>query len=151
MYKKHKIIAWAIFLVTGCIAYCFNVNSYEIISNILTIVSIILGFYITALSSLFGNEKLREMAKKQDKQLEAKTELGVMLTYYRMSIYVSFFVITLSIILMMLGNNHYETIFNELIKILVSIVIGLTFDSLFLMFILLMLFINILNDVSKKK
>lgn len=151
MYKKHKIISIIIFLGTGLISFLINVEFNSITNDILTVMSIILGFYIAALSSLFGNLTLKEMSKKIDKKITNKTELGVLLSYYKTSIIVSFIVILLSLCLMMLNGNWEKTKIKEIINCLGATTIGFTFVSLFLMFILLMLFINILLKTNKRK
>lgn len=150
MYKSHKIIVVAIFLVTGLISWFAHIEFYNVVSNLLTITSIILGFYIAALASLFGNEALKKMGQKQDKQIKSKTELGVLLSYYRKSIIVSFIVIVLAILLNVFEKFADQTFFCLVYNAVGSVTISLTFVSLFLMFILLMMFIKILMTTNKQ-
>lgn len=150
MYKKHKTIAFILFITVSIIA-CFSKITYDNVAEIvLTVISIILGFYIAALSSLFGNRILSEMGKVQDSKIKHKTQLGVLLSYYRFSIIISVITILLSLVLMMIIKSSREMICEEFISILGSLIIGLTFTSIYLMFKLLMLFIEILRDSNKK-
>ncbi len=144
MYKKHKVICLLTFVIVSFISYKYKLDPQNMASDILTITAIILGFYITALSTLFGNKVIKNMAKKQDKQLRSKTELGVLLSYYKISIVISFATIITSIISILLCNK-YTCILMMINNIIASLMLGLVFVSLYLMFILLKLFFNLIK------
>ena len=151
MYKEHKRIAFIIFISISIVDWLAKIKYDAVFEIVLTVTSIILGFYIAALSSLFGNRTLRKMGKVQDTRIKHKTQLGVLLTYYRFSVVVSVVTIILSLILMMIIKSSREMICEEFINILGSLLIGLTFASVYLMYKLLMLFITILKDSNKEK
>lgn len=150
MYKEHKTVAFILFIAVIIISYFSKIAYDNVVEIILTVISIILGFYIAALSSLFGNSTLREMGKVQDNKLKHQTQLGVLLAYYRFSVIISVVTIILSLILMMIIKSTREVICEEFISGLGSLIIGLTFTSVYLMFKLLMLFIKILRDSNKR-
>lgn len=151
MYNIHKVISFFIFVISFTLSYVFKLVTNNISSDILTITSIILGFYIAALASLFDNGVIKEMAHKQDKRKKSKTELGVLVTYYKSSISISFLVIILSLICLVLKKPE-DGFLLIIYKSVHSLMFSLLFVSLYFMYILLSLFINIFrtSPYSKK-
>ncbi|WP_124098349.1 hypothetical protein [Ruminococcus sp. Marseille-P6503] len=150
MYKKHKIISVIGFITVFTISCILHIVPIKMASDILTVTSIILGFYVTALSTLFENSVIKDMAKRQDTRIKSKTELGVLLSYYKSSIMISFAVIFTSILCILLDGVSNYTICH-LQNIMLSIMLGLVFISLYLMMVLINLYINMIRLNTKDK
>lgn len=89
IYKRHKIVIAAIFIVTlivmSILEYAFQIrfgSDYQ--GNLIVFLSIIAGFYITALSSFVQTKTAKDLLAEKDEELQIP-KLFVMLNYFRVA------------------------------------------------------------------
>ena len=86
MYSKHKYVLLSLFVASYVFFWFLNFDITDLSPNILTIVSIILGFYIAALSTVCGTKYSKKMANQVDNRFNTKTQLQTLLDYFSISI-----------------------------------------------------------------
>jgi len=89
MYKKHKIGIGVILVIAFSICYFLALDFSDIIGDIISAISIILGFSIAALTSMLGRDYLTAMQKRVDKQNQTQTELFTVMKYYKFNVCVN--------------------------------------------------------------
>lgn len=85
MYKQHKRKIWIICIISFVILFGVNSHIDDIDNITITAISIILGFNISALSTLSGKTCIQELSQKRDEENKTKTQLGVLKTYFSKS------------------------------------------------------------------
>lgn len=149
MYKKDKILCAIIFSLSFGINYFLKLKSVNMASDILTIISILLGFYISAISTLFGSEIMHEYANVQDKKIPSQTKLGTLIKYFKNSVNIAFFTIIIALICLLFKGKDYLKEYH--IKELASAVLtSSTFLSLFLFLLLMKVFFALFYNESNK-
>lgn len=141
MYKSDKVIISTIFVVLFMLFFLLEINVYEATDSIITIVSILLGFYMTAISTIYGKKFIHDMAIKVDKKLVNKTELKILINYFQNS--VVFAVITMGVSLVIKLTYIYTNVIVKYVFNIISFsVVPLLAISLYLMLRLFKLFMN---------
>lgn len=102
-----NIIFYLIIIASLILGYFVIPSCYNYYSELITFLSILIGFQITALSILFNSRILKVLYDKKDKTY--KTELHRLKVYFAYSIY---FEITSIILLLVLQNEYEFTIIN---------------------------------------
>ncbi len=86
MYRKDKILCVIIFLLTVVLSYWFKaVINETLIQNLGTLFSILFGFYIAALSVLYGSAYSKRLYKKIDAEIPTQTQLHTLRRYFSAS------------------------------------------------------------------
>lgn len=93
MYKRDKKQIIILIILSFSFNLFFDLKSIKISNDILTIMSILLGFYITAISTLFGSKIIKEYGQLRDSNISYQTKLGTLLKYFKSSVYTAFFTI----------------------------------------------------------
>lgn len=151
MYKKDKVRCVCIFIIGFLINYIFNLKSISLVNEILTVISILLGFYITAVSTLFGSNIIKEYANIKDEKALSQTMLGTLIKYLKNSVLFAFFTIFVALICALFKDKNYLDKF-YLKQIISSILTASTFLSLFLFLLLMKIFFALFyNEGSKRK
>lgn len=148
MYKRDKVVMTVIFIFLFIICFTFKIDMLGVIDSIITILSILIGFYMTAIATMYGKRFIRDMSKRQDKRLRNKTELKVMINYFYTSIIFNIVTILMSLIVKII-NIYTNDIMNFIVIIVSSCVAGFLIISIYLMFRLLKLFMNGLYTEAK--
>lgn len=87
MYTYHKRILFLSFFTVGFLSYFLNIPFEKIASDSITVVSIAIAVYMTAITLLIGN-KIVESMGKTDSFIKTKTKLGVLVTYLKSAVLV---------------------------------------------------------------
>lgn len=99
MYKRHKTISFVIFVLCIIIVFIF---SYELpensIASFVTFFSIIFGFYLTAISILYGSSFAKRISSEEDPKQKTQTKLHTLIAYFRVSSYIAILSIVLLLI-----------------------------------------------------
>ncbi len=155
MYKKDKICLSFVFIFTFLVFYLLKIDVSSILESTLTVISILLGFYITAISTLYGRKFINQMSKRIDKKIKTKTELMVLMNYFTASGIIAIMTIILTFIAILVY-SHYsfiQTILGKfspyIINIIPSTIFPMIIMSIYLMFRLFKLFINGVRDETK--
>lgn len=87
MHKWHKIISIIIFLIVVLLTYIFKIHIDEqLTSDLLTVVSIMLGFTLTSISTLIGQDFTKKLRNEIDTNTDRKqTQLQTLSVYYKVS------------------------------------------------------------------
>lgn len=83
MYKKDKRNLFIIFVLSVTATYFLKLNLFDISSDILSVISIILGFYFTALSVQIGNKMTVRMSHTEDVEYTSLSQLKVLMNYFK--------------------------------------------------------------------
>lgn len=149
MYKRDKKQISLLLFFSFVLNIVFNLNSIKISNDILTIMSILLGFYITAISTLFGSKIIKEYGQIRDPNISNQTKLGTLLKYFKSSIYTAFFTIFFSLVCSLFKGKVFLKEYH--IKELASAVLtSSTVVSLFLFYLLIKIFFALFYNESQK-
>lgn len=150
MYKKHKNFIAAVFITLFLLFFWINADITDLASDILTIVSITLGFYIAALTTMTGRSYLKRMNQRIDSQKKTSTELYTVLTYYRYSIVISIVTIFTTMGYKFLYSiGRCGTVYYWLLRIVSATIIPLVALSFIFLWWLFKLFINFIMYETK--
>lgn len=149
MYDKHKYISIAIFLIVTIGGVSLNIKSQALASNVLTVIAIVLGFYISAISTLYGKPYIKKMGKEQDDIIKNKTKLGVLTSYFKTSINLSLATMIASLTGLLSCENLPAALYQSVDRIVTPLILALLCVSLYLTQLLIKQFINILINDSK--
>lgn len=83
MYKKDKRKFLVVFFLASLATYFLKLNMFAISSDVLSVLSIILGFYFTALSVQMGNKMTVRMSHQADVEYPTISQLKVLLNYFK--------------------------------------------------------------------
>ena len=149
MYKRDKKQIIILIILSFSFNLFFDLKSIKISNDILTIMSILLGFYITAISTLFGSKIIKEYGQLRDSNISYQTKLGTLLKYFKSSVYTAFFTIFFSLIFSLFKGKNYlkEFHLNELAS---AILTSSTIVSLFLFYLLIKIFFALFYNESQK-
>lgn len=149
MYKRDKKQIIILIILSFSFNPFFDLKSIKISNDILTIMSILLGFYITAISTLFGSKIIKEYGQLRDSNISYQTKLGTLLKYFKSSVYTAFFTIFFSLICSLFKGKNYlkEFHLNELAS---AILTSSTIVSLFLFYLLIKIFFALFYNESQK-
>ena len=107
MKSKDKITLIFLFLISGPVGYLIMPKSYSQFSELITFLSILIGFQITALSILFNSRILKVLYDKKNKVY--RTELHRLKSYFSYSIYFEI----ISIVALLILRDSYLFSLNE--------------------------------------
>ena len=104
MYNRHWFIATLLFLA------CFSLSLYkefnlqsDLIANLITFFSIVFGFYLTALSMLYGSNFTKRLGNEQDPLKSTQTKFHTLIAYFQISSFTSISSIVILLISNLLG------------------------------------------------
>lgn len=143
MHKRHIFFSVFIFFAVAVIACCckFEIDG-QLTSDLLTVMSIILGFTLTSISTLVGQEFSKKLHTKIDSDTSRKqTQLQTLAIYYKNSFLLGISVIILLILLRFIINCNAK-------RIMSCIILGLSADNLLLSFLLLKVLIRSLLETE---
>lgn len=150
MYKKHKNLIATVYITLFLLFFWINADITDLASDILTIVSITLGFYIAALTTMTGQSYLKKMNQRIDSQKKTNTELYTVLTYYRYSIVISIITIFTTMGYKFLYSvGRCGAVYYWLLRIVSATIIPLVVISFIFLWWLFKLFINFIMYETK--
>jgi hypothetical protein len=143
MYSKHKIILIIIFIVSFIMSFIFDCKLDDnIIQNLITFFSIVFGFYLTAISTLYGTKYLKKLNSKIDNyKKKSQTQLQTLRDYFKYSCYWGLFSITVLILCQFFQFGNFE-LYNNLRKILICTIISISTGNIVFIILLLKIFLN---------
>ena len=116
MYKKHKIISCFLAVFLFVLSFFLQVRLNEsVISSLITVFSIVFGFYMTSISVLYGTGYIKKLYKKTDPQKKEQTELHTLQEYFSKSCHWSLLSIFVLLIFLLIAHEdiHKELIWTE--------------------------------------
>lgn len=141
MYICHKRILILSSITVGIISYLLNIPFEKIASDSITVVSIAIAVYMTAITLLIGNKIVESMGRPDD-FIKTKTKLGVLVTYLKSAVLVGILSILdccfLKIYIVKDPNQLEDCfkIFNEIYKIVSAIGLALFITTLLFMLLI---------------
>ncbi|EID83940.1 hypothetical protein MSI_26600 [Treponema sp. JC4] len=144
MHKWHKIISIIIFLIVVLLTYIFKIHIDEqLTSDLLTVVSIMLGFTLTSISTLIGQDFTKKLRNEIDTNTDRKqTQLQTLSVYYKVSFLLGI------IIIISLVSIRFLPSCSLLKKIYDSIVLGCNADNFYISYLLIKILIRSLREVK---
>lgn len=109
MYPVHKRILACCFIATGLISFWLNIPFEKIASDSITIVSIAIAIYMTAITLLIGSKIVESMGKADD-IIKTKTKLGVLTVYLKSAVWTGIISIIDCCFLKMYADEYYHGI-----------------------------------------
>lgn len=86
MYKFHMRLLWLLGLFTLALSYLLKlVYDTALLNSIITVLSIIMGFNITAVSTLYSRKFIVNLHKKIDIEIPGQTQLQTLKRYFAIS------------------------------------------------------------------
>lgn len=156
MYKKDKIIAVSLFLVTGVIAYFLGFDYSKISSTVFTVVSISVAVYIAVAAALLDSKYAVALKSTVDRKITTKTQLGVLSEYLRWAGRFSIITIAISCFFIILPSEKTMVLAHQLIKqaSVIEAIVRLVSSIAFAVFTLNILFLwrifkFLINSLSK--
>lgn len=133
MYKSHKIMCLFLFFIIFLLSFYLDIEiNAEAKSNMLTVVSIMLGFTMTGLTVMIGQDFAKRLNKKIDMHSPLKqTQLQTLAVYFYGSFNVGILIIVLLIILGLIPNNNVKNL-HLFIKIINSVILAMFGINFFL-------------------
>jgi hypothetical protein len=141
MYKRHIFLILIVFVAVFGFSYCYKLEYEKIAESAINVVSIAMGIYIAAVSSILGSKYSKKLVNINDGEHKDKTLLGVLAEYLRWAGRASMFTIVISLI-NILGVFRGKGFFNGLIP---AISFGSFSVNLIMFFLIFKFLINSLN------
>lgn len=86
MYKRHKWLAFFIFLSTVLLSIFLDLGlSKDLVAGLITFFSVVFGFYMTAVSIVFGSNYAKRLRSEEDPIIRTKTKLHTLVYYFKFS------------------------------------------------------------------
>lgn len=157
MYRRHAIMAGFIFalffIISISIGFRFPERS---IGDLVTFFSIVFGFYLTAMSILYGSNFTKRLYKEEDPKKKTQTKLHTLTAYFKISSFASICSIVLLLIAGMLeltkADSAQQPSCNALfslgkfgvcwVDIFTSIAVGMLATNIFFMTLLFKIFFD---------
>ena len=133
MEKKDKVIAVLIGIIVAICSCCFRLEYRSIANNGLTLSSIVLAVYIAAIVGLVNSRLAEKMSKAVALPKGERTQLGVLVQYFKIGCVFSIGTIILSSITLIIPYMQYAKMLH-ICKLLLSIS-GLVFYTESLVFL----------------
>lgn len=146
MYKRHRRSTALCFLLTSIVAFIFEWEYHAIAEMAVTVASIAMGVYITAVSSLLGSQYSKDLKDKTDPEYKTKTMLGVLADYFRWASISCMLLIVISCLFLIPSNINFLPI---LLKLGGAISYGLFAANILLIWYVLIFLINSLGKAAK--
>lgn len=143
--KKFQIIIYI--LLVFLLSTYLQLDNSEYFSDIITLLSVTLGFSITAMSIIATSNFSKELYKKESTHNNSKTLLHILIDRFRKSIFI--FLITLISILIFLYVKKLDFISYDFWKTEISVKSVMIGNIWYLTILSIYHFINILNLFSK--
>lgn len=143
--KKFQIIIYV--LLVFLLSTYLQLDNSEYFSDIITFLSVTLGFSITAMSIIATSNFSKELYKKESTHNNSKTLLHILIDRFRKSIFI--FLITLISILIFLYVKKLDFISYDFWKTEISVKSVMIGNIWYLTILSIYHFINILNLFSK--
>ena len=153
MYNKHKLILLFVFIFLYILFYIINVPVSGAYSFLVSVLAIILGFHIAAISAMFGREYTKDLYKQIDKNKKVCTKLEVMKRYFETSIIVciiNLIMVLLDYILEFIVSKNNSRLLNIIFRFETSSIIPMFLINILLMFFVLKILLNGLYDEASK-
>ena len=144
MHKWHKIISIIIFLIVVLLTYIFKIHIDEqLTSDLLTVVSIMVGFTLTSISTLIGQDFTKKLRNEIDTNTDRKqTQLQTLSIYYKVSFLLGIIIIISLVFIRFLPScSHFKKIYD-------SIVLGFNADNFYISYLLTKILIRSLREVK---
>lgn len=90
LYKRHRILLVMLLLLSYITAWIYNIPFKLIASDTITLNSIAIAVYMTAITLMIGS-KTADAMKKTDYEIKTKTQMGVLLAYLKRAMLVGIF------------------------------------------------------------
>lgn len=139
MERKDSILTVVIGIITAVCWYMFGLDYLKIAESGLTLSSIVLAVYIAAIIGLINSELAKRMKNTVATPRNDKTQLGVLVLYFKIAIFFSVGTILVSSLILLLSfpNNRESFIVVSIWSVLS--VIGLVFYVENLVFLIIIL------------
>lgn len=150
MYKSHKIMCLFLFFIIFLLSFYLDIEiNAEAKSNMLTVVSIMLGFTMTGLTVMIGQDFAKRLNKKIDMRSPLKqTQLQTLAVYFYGSFNVGILIILLLIILGLIPNNNVKNL-HLFIKIINSVILAMFGINFFLIRLLWKVLIQLFHKSAE--
>lgn|GEM_PF-2350311 len=150
MYKSHKIMCLFLFFIIFLLSFYLDIEiNAESKSNMLTVVSIMLGFTMTGLTVMIGQNFSKRLNKKIDMRSPLKqTQLQTLAVYFYGSFNVGILIILLLIILGLIPNNNVKNL-HLFIKIINSVILAMFGINFFLIRLLWKVLIQLFHKSAE--
>lgn len=150
MYKSHKIMCLFLFFIIFLLSFYLDIEiNAEAKSNMLTVVSIMLGFTMTGLTVMIGQDFAKRLNKKIDMRSPLKqTQLQTLAIYFYGSFNVGILIILLLIILGLIPNNNVKNL-HLFIKIINSVILAMFGINFFLIRLLWKVLIQLFHKSAE--
>lgn len=146
--KKRMIYIGVVVFV---IAYCFSLDIIKISGELLTVVSILLAFNTTAIATLWDKPILRSMHNTSDSIVTYRSQLGVLLSYFKLTFITQ--ILLLILILTYMWFYDINMVYINAIKPILSYsLIAILICNFYNIYIVFKIFIQALqNNISIEK
>lgn len=110
MERKDRILSAAVGIATAVLGYKFNLDYCEIAESGLTLSSIVLAVYIAAVIGLINSELSKKMKRVVATSQRDKTQLGVLVIYFKIAIFFTIGTILISSLILLVPSPSSETL-----------------------------------------
>lgn len=144
MERRDSILTIAIGIVAAACGYIFNLDYLRIAESGLTLSSIVLAVYIAAVVGLINSELSKKMKKTVAASRNDKSQLGVLVSYFKIAIFFSISTILASSLILLLSPPNNEACTMTLFLWTLLSVAGLVFyiENLTFLIIILRFMLN---------
>ena len=108
MHKWDKFFAIIIFIIVGLLSYILKIHITEqLTSDLLTVASIILGFTLTSISTLIGQDFTKKLRNEIDfNTVRRQTQLQTLSFYYKNSFLLGIIIIISLVVIRFIPSNR---------------------------------------------
>ena len=144
MHKWDKFFAIMIFIIVGLLSYILKIHITEqLTSDLLTVASIILGFTLTSISTLIGQDFTKKLRNEIDfNTVRRQTQLQTLSFYYKNSFLLGIIIIISLVVIRFIPSNRLFKKFFD------SFIFGLNADNLYISYQLIRILIRSLLETK---
>ena len=144
MHKWDKFFAIIIFIIVGLLSYILKIHITEqLTSDLLTVASIILGFTLTSISTLIGQDFTKKLRNEIDfNTVRRQTQLQTLSFYYKNSFLLGIIIIISLVVIRFIQSNRLFKKFFD------SFIFGLNADNLYISYQLIRILIRSLLETK---
>lgn len=142
MYKRHNIGIILLFIILFGVSYFMRFEyDKDFIANIITFLSILVGFSMTSLSLLFTSNVMKDFYNNIDAEDSSLTKLHRLKNYYKISVLIEISSIAFFLIISLIG----------LTSILQHAILGILGIDIYLFILLFLFFLDLFVFENSKK
>ena len=153
MYREHYVLSILIAILLFLFFVYINfIPDEDIISNLITILSILFGFTSVSIAMIFTSEHIKSLYREIDPKIDTQRKIHTVIKYYKNNLFIIIFSICLMILYLILAHSELKSfcfINDFVLKYIFYISISLSIVSIYMSVLVLKIVANSIISEAK--